>query len=423
MLTRHPKEAVVASAAALKLKSRLLSITRRQNSRFIHRSSSEAVIETAPFDRQPIANEPQSGSRPPIKLVSFLIMVAIPFLITAYYFIFLATDQYIAEARFAIRSLADESSTEASDGGGVLAMNSATQDAYVVTSFIHSPELLQRIAKTLDYRSIFTGDGVDFLSRFDPSSSNEEFQEYWRKHVSAYIDGPSGIITLQVRTFSPESSKRLGEVIIAESERLINELNHRAQQDMVASLRGEVERTSRDYADTLEALNQFQRESGLIKPEMQAQSTGKMLTGLLEQKLQLETRIFVLKQSAAEDSPAFTQLVRAQSSIDSQIEQLRSELTGPENASLVSAILGYTRLETNRIVAEKLYEASRSSYETALAASLRKALYVMVFVRPTMPEESLYPRRFSMPFIIALGLFVTWATLILLWASVEDHKL
>jgi capsule polysaccharide export protein KpsE/RkpR len=86
---------------------------------------------------------------------------------------------------------------------------SATQDAYVVTSFIHSTEILRRMGTYLNYKSAYTLADADFLSRFDSEASQEKFLQYWRKMVSAYIDGPSGIVTLQVNSFRPEDSVTL----------------------------------------------------------------------------------------------------------------------------------------------------------------------------------------------------------------------
>ncbi len=321
-----------------------------------------------------------------------------------------------------MRSLADQGKTDSADST-VLSMSAAGQDAYVVTSFIQSSELLRRIEQTLDVRGMFARDDADWLSRSDKSEPTEEFLKYWKDQVTAYIDGPSGIVTLKVRTFRPDDSQKLASAIVTQSEELINELNQRSQRDMVASIKGEVERTGKAYADSLTALNRFQLDSGLLSPEVQAQETGKLLTGLLGQKLELETRMFVMKQSAAENSPAYEQLSRADSSLDAQVEKLRAQLTGPENASIARAILGYSKLETDRLVAEKLYEAARSNYDSALAASMRKALYLTVFVHPTMPEESLYPKRISTPLIIGLGLLVFWMTLMLLKASVDDHRM
>ncbi|WP_146051368.1 capsule biosynthesis protein [Agrobacterium rosae] len=390
------------------------------------RSSPGQQNNAGPDGVEPYAAEPYEFSQPgpasgaPVKRVSFALAVLVPFFTALLYFAYFASDQYIAEARFAVRSLAEQNDSEASDSG-MIGFSSATQDAYIITSFIHSPELLERIGRTIDYRRMFARDDVDRFSRIERTASTEEFQKYWRNQVSAYIDGPSGIITLKVRSFRPEDSEQLAKAIIAESETLINELNRRAQNDLVMSIRTEVDRTGRSYADALSALNKFQTNAGLLSPETQAQENGKLLTGLLAQKMELETRLFVLKQSAAQNSPTFEQLSRAQTSLDNQIAKMRSELTGPESASIAQTILEFSKIETDRLLAEKLYEAARSNYDAALVASMRKALYIMVFVNPSLPQKSEYPARISTPLIVGLGLIVLWATLILVWASVEDH--
>lgn len=375
----------------------------------------------------------QSGGKPPLRLISFLLLVILPFLASSIYYAFIASDQYVTEARFAVRTVSSSSSNDKGDdtdssnntGGSssLLNMRSASQDAYVVTSFIHSTEILNRIGKKLDYRSMFVRQDADFLSRFRSSSSDEEFLKYWDDHVSAYIDVSSGIITLKVRAFSAEDSVKLANAIVDESEKLINELSERARNDIVQSMKADVETSGKTYGDTLVALNRFQNASGLLSPQMQANNSGTILTGLLAQKMEFETRLFVMRQSNAESSPNYQQLTLAKNSLDAQIAKMQSELTGPENVTLAKALLEYSRLDTDRMIAEKLYESAQKNYDTVLAEALRKTLYLAVFVRPTLPDEAIFPRRVSTPLIILLALTVAWATLSLIWASVEDHRI
>jgi capsular polysaccharide transport system permease protein len=365
---------------------------------------------------------PQSGRRPPWKLILFAVIVLLPFLASVLYYAFVAADQYTAEARFAVRSLADDS-MEGDTDAGILHMRPAGQDAYVVTSFIHSSEILKRIGARMDYKSMFVLDGADFYAEFDPSRSAEAFLQYWKKQVSTYIDGPSGIITLKVRTFRPEDSIVVAGAILEESEKLINELSERSRNDMIASALVEVERAGKTYGSALIALNRYQQQSGLLSPEDQAAETGKLLTGLLARKLDLDSRLFVIQQSNGSDSPTYRQLVLGRNSVDTQIEEMRSQLTGTENRSFANALLEFSRLETDRMVAERLYEVTRRNYEMTLVAAMRKALYLTVFVQPRLPEEALYPRRFMTPLLVLFGAFVLWALMSLIWASVEDHRL
>ncbi len=391
--------------------------------------STTNVIEAQP-ERAPAheggkpSRHVKTNNRVPFAFVSYLALVIIPFLASTIYFAFIASDQYIAEARFAVRSLTENHEAE-SAGGSPLSMSTMSQDGFIVTSFIHSTELLNRIDKVINYREIFSAPGIDFLSRFNRQESTERFLQYWSNQVTTFVDGPSGIITLRTRTFSPENSRRLASIIIDESEKLINELSVRAQRDMTARFADEVGRASERYETALAALQNFQNASGILTPEARASEAGSLLAGLLAKKLELDTRLFVLKESGADSSPGHQQLVLASKSLEGQIEKLRDTLAGDSGASenIANAIKSFSHLETDRRVAESLYEVARKNLEAARAEAMRKSLYLVVFVPPTVPQESLYPHRLSSPLLILLALTVAWATLALIWASVEDHKL
>lgn len=364
----------------------------------------------------------QPGGKLPWSFISFTLLVLIPFIASLVYFIFIASDQYTSEARFAVRSLSDDGADDRLDAG-IMGMQSSSQDAYVVTSFIHSAEILRRLEGKIDYRAIFQRADADFAARFNPENSHEEFLKYWMKHVVVYIDGPSGIVILKVQTFRPEDSVNLAKAILDESEKLVNELTVRAREDMMSGFRQEVERTDRLYQAALEKLNRFQQGAGLLNPTEQAQQKGTLLTGLLGRKLEMESQLFVLRQSNKTESPRYRQLVLALESVRQQVDDMRAQITGGADASLANVITSFSAVETDRIVAEKLYEAARRNYDQAFAAAVRKALYLTVFVNPAMPEEALYPRRFLSPALVFLGLLTAWTILSLAWASVEDHRL
>lgn len=366
----------------------------------------------------------QTSGKMPFSIMSFVGFVILPFLASIMYYAFIASDQYIAEARFAVRSLAEGQNEDKADTN-ILSMATMSQDGYIVTSFIHSTEILKRLGTSIDYRDMFSIESADFLSRIEKNESTEEFLKYWEKQVTTYVDGPSGIITLKTRTFSPEHSRQLASMIIRESEKLINELSVRAQRDMTARFIEEVQKSTENYRQALAALNDFQNTTGFLTPEARATETGSLLVSLLARKLDFDTRLFVLKESNAESSPAHQQLVLASKNLEDQIGRLREELAGGarDDENIAGAIKTFAHLETNRRVAESLYEASRKNLEMAQAEVARKALYVVVFVPPTVPQESLYPHRWSSPLLILLALSVAWVTLALIWASVEDHRL
>jgi capsular polysaccharide transport system permease protein len=353
---------------------------------------------------------------------SFLALVIVPFVIACVYFLGIATPQFTAEARFAVRTL------DGPDIGGLdegpLATTPLQQDAYVVTSFIHSPAILERLAPRIDFNRLFADERIDFWARLDRDYSREDLADHWNRHVATYLDGPSGIVTLKTRAFSPEDAQLLAQAIIDESEKLANEISMRARTDYVARAEQEVGERQIGYRQALERLNELQNRTAILDPRMQATETGTLLTGLLAQKLEIDARLFVLEQHSATDSPTVRQLRRAQDALKGQIDDLRSQLasSGTADDNLSNSFRRFAELETDRILASELYAVARRNLAQAKVDAIRKAVYVTVFVPPALAEESRYPRRIAMPLLILIGLGVAWGVGVLFWASVNDHR-
>jgi capsular polysaccharide transport system permease protein len=361
------------------------------------------------------------GSRA-IGVASFLVFVILPFLLACAYYFGMATPQFVAEARFAVRTLGEP------DVGGTQSHLFATaplqQDAYVVASFIHSPAILDRLEQRVDFRELFAGEGTDFWARLKAGYTREDLLDYWNRHVTTDLDGPSGIVTLKVRAFSPEDARMLAQAIIDESEKLANELSARARADYVRRAEQEVSERREGYRTALDQLNALQNRTAILDPKLRATETGTLLTNLLAEKLDVDARLFVLEQQAATDSPTVRQLRRTQEALKDQIENLRAELANSGTAAdnLSSAFRRFSELETDRVLASELYAAARRNLAQAQIDAIRKAVYVTVFVPPALAGESRYPRRIAMPLLILIGLGVAWGVGALAWASVEDHR-
>lgn len=377
--------------------------------------------------------EGATGGRPPIAKLSYLLFVFLPFLCALFYFNVMASSQYISEARFAVRTLSAPSESDldltasGSSGGAhaMLTMTSMTQDAYIVASFIHSNELLRQINQSVDLRSFFASADVDYFSRLPPDASQEKLLNYWKRHVSIYIDGPSGIITLKVRAFSPEAARKLADLIIKASEGMVNKLSVRAQHDVIDQANKEVVKAEAEYRSALSELNSYQNSSGIFDPTARATEAGTLLTQLMQQKFSIDTRLYVLRKSSVKNSPAMQQLQRTEASLADQIDELRGKLaaTSTENDNLSSSLKKFSELETQLTIAQTLYQTASDNLSKARTEALQKSVYVTVFDEPAVPETSLYPRTFATPFELLIVLSVAWAVCMLIWASVEDHRL
>ena len=168
------------------------------------------------------------------RLLSFLLFVVLPSLIISYYFAFVASNQYISEVRFVVRTIG----ISAEIGGDEdvqpsLISQSLSQDGHIAANFVESIELVERLQNKLDLRKLFADPQLDYFSRLEKDATLEELFQYWKKQVSTYVDGPSGIIVFSIRAFDPNDAKLIADAVLTETSQLVDQISERAKQDLV----------------------------------------------------------------------------------------------------------------------------------------------------------------------------------------------
>ena len=190
----------------------------------------------------------------PWSLLSFIALVIIPSLGAIVYFCLFASDQFVAEARMAVRTAnfdfgrdsrgksgGEASSKAAASSVGLPSL--ADQDAFVVAAYVRSQAAIQDISGKVDVRAAYSRPEADVWARLARDASAEKLLLYWRSMVSAHVEASSGIVTIEVRAFRPDDALKLAQELIGASERLVNDLSARARADAVLRAEQEVRRS------------------------------------------------------------------------------------------------------------------------------------------------------------------------------------
>jgi capsular polysaccharide transport system permease protein len=375
-------------------------------------------------------------TRPSFYLLSFIGLVLLPALLATIYLLFLASDIYIAEARFAVRKAAigQSSSDKAASavgaltggvGGGAAGGGMADQEAHIVANYLRSRAAIEDIQKELNIIDIFQRPGVDFWARLKRDPSKEDLVDYWNSMISTYVDGPSGVVTVTAKAFRPEDARQLVEAFIRSSERLANLLSQRARRDAMEKSEEEVRRAEGMVRQALADLRQYRDQEGFITPLMEATSTSKLLAETMSERIKLQNDYFVAVRALSPDSPSVQGLKSRLEGLDAQIEKLKGQLTSrsTETRSVSASLVKFEGLELRRVFAEKMYSMAQDALERARLRAEQQAIYVSVFVPPYLPQEAQFPKRFSMSAILFIGFLLAWGVGALMVAAVEDHKL
>src|SRR5471030_1476009 len=164
----------------------------------------------------------------------FVLTVLIPTALATAYYGLIASDIYVSESRFVVRS--PQRSGQTSVVGALLqgtGFSRAQDDTYPVIDFIQSRDALRELDRG-DYIATAYGNHGDFISRFTKYVDNsfEGLWKYYGKHiVSVDLDSTSAITTLQIRAYTASDAVLINERLLKMSERLINRMNQRAATD------------------------------------------------------------------------------------------------------------------------------------------------------------------------------------------------
>ena len=166
---------------------------------------------------------------------SFALLVLLPAVVVFFYLAFIASDEFVSEARFAVRAANETTVSSTSDlmsmVSSLTGVRSTNQDAFIVIDYVRSRKIIEDLGGTPYVEGYYAKPSIDWISRLPIGETVEDIWTYWRDKVSAIIDTQSNIVTLRVRAYSAEEAQALARKIVARGENLVNQISERSRRD------------------------------------------------------------------------------------------------------------------------------------------------------------------------------------------------
>ena len=359
----------------------------------------------------------------PFRLLSFVAAVAVPAILAGVYYFLIAADQYVAEFRFALRTV-EPVRVDPGSILGAAAPSPVGVDSYAVVQYIGSRDILDDLGKSLDLREMFSRPDADWLVRLQLPITIEELVRYWKGQVDAFFDVTNGTIVVRARAFTPDDALKLAQGILSSSERLVNDLSARARRDTLRSSEREVHRAERRLKTALARLSEFRDREGLIDPRKTADATQALAGRIRDDIVRAQTEMATVKHYMRADAPSVKMLEARIQSLQTQLRSVESEVTDSERSrsEVLSRVMGsYERLESERSFAEKAYQHALEALDRSRLNADRQQVYIAGFVQPSLPEEALYPRRLHMVGLIAFLCGAIWLIGAFIVHTVREH--
>ncbi len=354
----------------------------------------------------------------------FVGTVLIPTSLAGLYFGLVASDVYISESRFLVRS--PERSPAATGITALLAGTGfarATDDTYSVHDYVQSRDATAELERTMKLRSVYGRKDIDVFNRFAGfgwDDSMEAFNVYYQNKVDIEYDPATSITVLTVRAFTAKESRDINEQLIGMSERLLNSMNERSRHDLVDEAELEVRAAERKDLDATQALTEFRASGNIMDPVGEAGIALTRIGRLRDDLLTAETQFDQVRRV----SPSNPQLPALAANIDGLRKSIASEsaqLTSKAAGSLNAKSGPLSRIGLEKDFADRTLQAALADLDTARSEAQRKHLYLERLVQPNLPDRPMEPRRVrGVLTIFALGL-IAWGVVSLVVSTVREH--
>lgn len=352
-----------------------------------------------------------------------VLFVLLPTLVSAAYLWIFAVDQYSSSTAFAVRSEEYHNPLEAL-GAFTQIGGSSSSDAQILYDFIKSQPLVEQVDEALDLRELYGAPERDPVFALARDASVEDLIDYWDRMVQVSIETSTGVISLEVRGFTAKDAKRVTEEVLGLSANLVDDLSRIARDDATKFTREEVEGAQERLKAIRLALHEFRMENDTIDPGSIVTSQMGVVAALQNSLAQaLVERGTILGFASVEDQRVRSLDARI-AAIREQISEERRTLASSDEglAPLVEMMGTYEALLVDLEFAQNAYTAALASAEQANAEARRKSRYLAVHIPPTEAEDSLYPQRALLTFLVFIGSLAAWAVAVLIYYNVRDRS-
>lgn len=348
--------------------------------------------------------------------------VLLPTLAVFLYLALFASDIYLAEARFAIRSQSQQRSL---DMLSIFFSGSAStrSDSYIIQNYIQSMDMIDKVDARLQVRNHYADRSHDIWYRLARNASQDEILRYWNWAVVTTFDPDTGIMTLQVKAFSPQMAQAVCQAILEAGEALVNAMNDRARTDAISLAQAEVARAENHIREARKAMREYRERTVILDPQAVASGLYGLVNQLEGDIAKTAAELAEARTYMQENSPRVAMLRNRLAVLQKQLRNEKARLASQTQADMpLSALVSeFQNLTLEEEFARKQLTSAMTSLEMARVQAESKSLYVESFQKPVAPDESLYPRPvvFSLVFMLAAAMLLGLASLII--AAIREH--
>ncbi len=326
----------------------------------------------------------------------FVVGVILPVLLSSMYFFGIASDQYVSESRFVIKAPNQRSAQTTSFANLIQStgLSSGQEQSNQVIDFVRSRSALETLEKKLNIKQTYSRSGIDFLSRFPRFWEDEAFEDlfdYYKDKIAISRDSDTGLVVLRTVAFSPKEAAAINELLLQQSEMLVNQLNENARNKAISEAENRVVEAQARVNAALKAVSDYRSQARLVEPLKEATGVVEIANRLIVERAALEAQLSTVRQ-VTPDHPSIPVLREQIASLTREIERQNSRLVGSGTNTISRKLPDYEALVLEQELASQLLVLSQTSLEQARTEALKQQFYLERVVEPNVPDLPEYPK-------------------------------
>lgn len=354
----------------------------------------------------------------------FLACVVLPTALAVIYYGLIASDVYVSESRFVIKS-PDQKRSQMSTLANLVqttGLSAGQEQTNEVLTYVRSRDALQALEKNTRIRERFSTPEADFLNRFPQPFSDHSFEslfKYYGKMVDPRLDSETGTATIKVKAFTAQDAHTINRQLLDLSEALVNRLNKRAQSKAISEAQAQVALAVDRVKSARVAVAQYRNAQELIDPGKQAVGVLEIANTMIAERAALQAQLDLM-QRLTPGNPSIPALRNRINAVSVQIASQDSRVVG-NGGGIASKLGGYENLIVEQEFATQSLNTASAALVQARSEAQRQQFYLERVVDPNLPDTPLLPKRLINIITVAAAALCLYFILWMFMIGVIEH--
>lgn len=334
----------------------------------------------------------------------FTTFVIFPILLATVYYGLIASDQYVSESRFVVKTQGRQSPQVSTLANLIqtTGLSSGQEQTNEVISYIESRSALLDLLRHVDLRKKYRANSADFLSRYPSPWRLDRFENlylYYNGMVDAHFDTESGLAVLSVRAFNPEDAQAINNQLLGLSEDLVNRLNTNAREKAITEAERRVTEAEARVRNARLALAAYRNREALLDPAKQATGVLEVVNRLVSEQAALQAQLDLMLR-VTPLNPSIPSLRNRIAALSAEIDAQTGRAVGTRTA-IASKLANYEKLALEQEFSAQTLTAANAALELARTEAQRQQFYLERVVEPDKPDLAMLPHRTAKVITIA----------------------